>query len=111
MGLETATFLAVDVVVHRVNTAVAEDWEILAEADFGNFDAGEKVGFLSAVEETREGGQNRVVVIGIVPELGYCLRDEHIEPVERFWLVRIDVVICFGQYSSGRETRRGTEHM
>lgn len=87
MGLETTTFLTVCIVVYRVNAAIAQDGKILAEADFGDFDAGEEVRFLSAVEEIGEGCKNRIIVIRVFPKLCNRLCNENVEPVERFWLV------------------------
>lgn len=94
MGLETATFLTVCVVVYGVNAAIAKDGEILAEGDFGDFDAGEEIWFLGAIEEVGEGGENCIVVIGVIPKLCNGLCDENVEPVQRLWLVGVDVVVC-----------------
>ena len=33
--------------------------------------------------------------MSIVPDLGYCLSYQDVEPVERFGLVMIDIIICF----------------
>lgn len=69
------------IVVYRVHAAIAEDGEILAEADFRDLDAGEKIRFLRAIEHVGQGGENGVVVVGVIPELRDRLRDQHVEPV------------------------------
>lgn len=46
--------------------------------------------------------------MGVVAELGDGLGDQHVEPVEGFGLVGVDVVVGLGQDRCGREARRRT---
>ena len=75
--------------------AVAEDWEVVAEIDFGDGDAGEEIWFLRAVEGGSQGRENRVILVGVISELGDCLGNQDVEPIERLGLVRIHVVVSF----------------
>ena len=70
-----------------MNAAIAQDGEILAEANFGDFDAREEIRFLSAVEEIGKGCENCIIVIRVSPKLCNRLCNENVKPVERFWLV------------------------
>ena len=92
-----------------MHAAVAEDGEVVAETDFGDGDAGEEIRFLRAVESGGQGGKDRVVLVGIISELGNGLGDQDIEPVERFGLMRVDVIVGFGEDSACGEASRGAE--
>ena len=99
------------IVVNRVHAAVAKDWEILAEANFRDLDAREEVGLLRAVEDICQGSKDGIIIVGVIPELRDCLCDQYVEPVQRFGLMRVDIVVGFCQDSRRREARRGTEDM
>lgn len=99
------------VVVDGVHTAVAEDGEILTQADFRHFDAGQEIGLLRPIENAGQGGQDGIVVMRIVSELRDRLCNQYIEPVQRLGLVRINIVICFVKDSGCCQTRRGSEHV
>ena len=90
-------------VSHRMHATVAEDGVLLAQADLRDFDRGEEIGFLGPIEEVGQGGEDGFVFVGVLTELGNGLGYEHVEPVERFGLVGIDVVVGL------REDGRGVE--
>ena len=94
-----------------MDAAVTEDGEVVAEVDFGDGDAGEKIRFLRPVERGRQGREDRVVLVRVVSELRDRLRDQDVEPVERFGLVRIDVVVGFREDGACGEADRGAEHI
>lgn len=81
MCLQATSFLSVDIVIHGMDAAVAEDGEILAKADICDFDTGEKIRFLGPIENISQGGKDSVIVMSIVPELCYRLSNKHIKPV------------------------------
>ena len=91
--------------------AVTKDGEVVAETDFCNGDAGEEIRFLRAIERGGQGGEDRVVLVGVISELGNRLGDQDVEPVERFGLVRVDVVVGFGEDSACGEACRGAENI
>lgn len=99
------------VVVDGVHAAITEDWEILAKADFRHCDAGQETGLLRAIENAGQRRQDGIVVMGIVSELRDRLCDQNIEPVQRLWLVRIDVIVCLVEDRSCRQARRGSKHV
>lgn len=92
-----------------MDAAVAEDGEVVAETDFGDGDAGEEIRFLRAVERGGQGRENGVVLVGVISELGDRLGDQDIEPVERFGLVRVDVVVGFRENGACGEACGGAE--
>ena len=93
-----------------MDAAVAEDGEFLAQVDFRDLDVREEAGFLGAVEDVGQRGEDGVVIVGVVAELGDGLGDQHVEPVEGFGLVRVHVVVGFGEDRGGREAGRRTQH-
>lgn len=91
------------------DAAVGEDGEFLAEVYFGDADGVEVVWAFVAVEGGVEGGEDDLVLLGVVSELGDCLGDEDVEPVEGFGLVALDVVVGFGEDGGGGEGGYGAE--
>ncbi len=95
------------VVDDRVDAAVAEDGELVAEGDFGDGDGGEEGRFRGPVEEGREGGEDGGVGVRVAAELGDGLGGEHVEPVEGLGLVGVNVVVSFCK-DGGRGWRGGS---
>ena len=89
-----------------MDPAVAEDGEFLAQVDLGDLDVRKEAGLLRPIEDGGEGGKDSVVIVGVVAELGDRLGDQHVEPVEGFGLVRVDVVVGLGEDRCGREAGR-----
>lgn len=92
-----------------MHAAVAEDGEVLAEADLRDLDGRQNIRFVRAIEDLGQGCQNRIVVMGVVPELRDGLGDEHVEPVQRLGLVGVDIVVRLGQNRGRGQARRGAE--
>lgn len=93
-----------------MDTAVAEDGEFLAQVDLRDLDVGKEAGLLRAIEDVGQGGEDGVVMVGIVSELSNGLRNQHVEPVEGLGLVGVDVIVGLGENSCGREAGRRTKH-
>lgn len=49
--------------------------------------------------------------MSIIPELRDRLGNQHVEPVQRFGLVGVDIVVCFRQDRVCHEARRGAENV
>ena len=45
----------------------------------------------------------------IAAELGDCLRNEHIEPIETLGLMALDIVVCLAQNGADGESRGASE--
>lgn len=93
-------------VIDRVNSTVAQDGEIFAQTDLGNLDAGDEIRFLSSIKNTRKGSKDRIIVMSVISKLGDDLCYEHVEPVERFGLVGVYIVVSFGKDGGCCEARR-----
>lgn len=89
-----------------MHTTVAEDRKVFAQAYFGDFDGGKEIRFLRSIENVGQGYQDCVVMLSIVPKLRNRLRDEHIEPVQRLGLMRVDIVVGLGEDSGGGQAGR-----
>lgn len=84
-----------------MHPAVTQNRKVLAQADLGDFNGGQKIRFLWPIEQIRQGDQNGIVMLRVVPELRNGLSDEHIEPVQRLGLMGVNIVIGLGQNSGG----------
>lgn len=97
------------VFVYGDDAAVAQDGKLLAEAELRDANLIHKVGPGGAVERLCERVEDGVVVLGIAAELGDCLGDQHVEPVEAFRLVAVDVVVRLAQDGSDGQRRGAPE--
>ena len=98
-------------IFYRVDTAVGEDGKVLSKTYFRDRDFFEEVGFVISIQERGEGSENSIICMSIGPELGYRLSDQHVEPVQTFWLVRMDIVVCFREQCGRCENRWRTDYM
>lgn len=105
-GLEAAFFCAVEggargagggeeALFGGHDAAVAEDGELVAEGDLGDFDVAQERGLTPCVEDLGQTGKHSAVLTGVCTQLGDRLGDEHVEPVEALRLVSLHVVVRF----------------
>lgn len=66
---------------------------------------------MGSIEDGGEGGEYGIVIVGFVAKLGYGLCDEDVEPIQRFGLVGVDIVVGFGEDRCWCEAGRGPENM
>lgn len=97
------------VFVYRDDAAVAQDGKLLAEAELRDANLIHKVGPGGAVERLCERVEDGIVVLGVAAELGDGLGDQHVEPVEAFRLVAVDVVVRLAQDGSNSQRRGAPE--
>ena len=75
-----------------MHTAIAQNGELIPKVKLSDLDLGKKVGLLGSVEDVSQGVEERFLLVSVLSELSNRLRNEHVEPVQRFGLVRIHVV-------------------
>ena len=89
-----------------MHTAITEDGKVFAEAYFCDSDTRQEIRLLRTIEDFGQGGQYGIIVMCVVPELRDSLRDQDVEPIQRFWLVGVDIVVGLGE-NGGSGQRRG----
>lgn len=91
------------------DAAVAQEGELVAEADLGDADVVEPGGLAVRVEERAEGGDDGVVAGGVGAKLRDGLGDEHVEPVDGLGRVVGRIVVGLAKDERGGERRGGAK--
>ena len=79
--------------VHRNDTAVAEDGKLFSQIDLGHADLVQKVRFAGPIQQLRQTTQHRLILSSIRSQLRNGLRDQDIEPIQAFRLVSLHIVV------------------
>lgn len=67
--------------------AIAQYGKVLTQIDLSDLYGGEEVGFLRAIQDICQGGEDGLVLLSILAELSYSLCDQDVEPVQGLGLM------------------------
>lgn len=94
------------VFVDRNNATIAKDGKLFAQAELRDANLVDKVRPGRPVQGFGEGIENGIVMLSVAAKLSNRLRYQHVEPVQAFRLVAVDVVVRLAQDGSDGQRRR-----